>query len=208
MAAKKYAYYVKGNKIGIVQMDTTDVSAEDYGKYKSPTESVLDGAEVEYTYAPIYRLTSTTNVDCEAYTSSSGYLQVVDAESGLPSSGITHIVIRGSERFNGLHEISAFGGGGSLHTKTKYGEILQADSSLFEVYTNVEVMQDEDFDIDITRYQAQAVTYYLKAKLSEEAMDIEGREYWMRLFNKQLEQGANSKKYGPRIIQGYGGMND
>ena len=67
-------------------------------------------------------------------------------------------------------------------------------------------MLDEDFELDITRYQAQAITYYLKAKLSEEAMDMEAREYWMRLFNKQLEKGANSRKYGVNIVQGFGGM--
>ena len=56
MAAKKYAYYIKGNKVAIIQKNVTDASVEDYGSYKSPTEAVTDGIELEYTYAPWYRI--------------------------------------------------------------------------------------------------------------------------------------------------------
>mgnify|MGYP003135345382 CR=1 FL=1 len=205
MALKKYAYYLKGNKIAVVQMDTTDISAEDYGKYKSPTENVTDGIEIEYSYAPWYRINDeSVSIPCESYDEDgTGLLKIIDAQSALPTSG-THIVIKGSDKFNGLHEISSFGSGAYLVLKTKYNGSATTES--FSVYTDVLAMQDEDFEIDITRYQAQAITYYLKAKMAEEAMDVEGREYWMRLFSKQLEKGANSRKYGPRIVQGFGGL--
>ena len=167
---------------------------------------------MEYTYSPVYNFISAAKVTCDLISmAAGGYVNITDLENTLPTSGITHVVIKESEHYNGLHEVKDFDSSGNTITlKTKFKPESQitpdVDSSGFKVYTNVEVMQDEDFDIDITRYQAQAVTYYLKAKMSEEAMDIEGREYWMRLFNKQLEKGANSRKYGPRIIQGFGGM--
>ena len=205
MAAKKYAYYIKGNKVAIIQKNVTDASVEDYGSYKSPTEAVTDGIELEYTYAPWYRINDeSVYIPCESYDEDdTGLLKINDAQSALPTSG-THVVIKGSERFNGLHEISSFGSGAYLILKTKYAGGLVTKS--FDVYTDVSAMLDEDFELDITRYQAQAITYYLKAKLSEEAMDMEAREYWMRLFNKQLEKGANSRKYGVNIVQGFGGM--
>ena len=67
-------------------------------------------------------------------------------------------------------------------------------------------MQDEDFELDITRYQSQAIVYYLKAKLAEDGNEPEQREYYMRLFNKQLEKGSSAKKTGINIVQGYEGM--
>ena len=64
-------------------------------------------------------------------------------------------------------------------------------------------MDDEEFELDLTDYQAQAIVYYIKAKLAEELRDAEGREYFMRLFNKQIEKGASSRKRGPYIIRGF-----
>ena len=54
MAAKKYAYYNKGNKIAIIEQDRTNLTSNEYGKYKSPLSDVTDGLEIEYTYAPFY----------------------------------------------------------------------------------------------------------------------------------------------------------
>ena len=213
MALKKYAYYLKGNKIAIVQMDTTDISAEDYGKYKSPTENVTDGIEIEYTYAPWYRINDDDiRVTGTSYTEDGNGLLKIIGGSSMPTSEdyayapdkVTHVVIKDSDKFNGLHEISSYGDGSYLILKTKYNGGTVVEN--YKIFLDVSAMVDEEFEIDITRYQAQAITYYLKAKMSEEAMDIEGREYWMRLFSKQLEKGANSRKYGPRIIQGFGGL--
>ena len=64
-------------------------------------------------------------------------------------------------------------------------------------------MEDEEFELDLSNYQAQAVVYYIKAKLSEELRDVEGREYFMRLFKKQIEKGASSRKRGPYIMRGF-----
>ena len=71
------------------------------------------------------------------------------------------------------------------------------------VYESIEVLQDETFELDISRYQANALVYYVKAKLAEDAMDMEGREYFLREFKRQLEKGASALKRGPYIIQGF-----
>ena len=63
-------------------------------------------------------------------------------------------------------------------------------------------MTDESFDLDLTPYQSQALIYYVKAKMSEDSRDIEGREYFMRLFRKQIEKSKSSKKRGPYMVQG------
>ena len=57
--------------------------------------------------------------------------------------------------------------------------------------------------MDITRYQAGAIVYYLKAKIAEDQMDVKTREYFMREFKRQLEKNVAAKKHGPTIIQGF-----
>ena len=42
MAIKYYGYYLKGNKLAVAQRDTDDTSSNEYGRYKSPTESVVN----------------------------------------------------------------------------------------------------------------------------------------------------------------------
>jgi len=74
------------------------------------------------------------------------------------------------------------------------------------VYEGVDVLEDEDFELDLTEYQAQAVVYYVKAKLAEDLSDFERREFFMRLFKKQIEKASSARKRGPYIVQGFSGM--
>jgi len=64
-------------------------------------------------------------------------------------------------------------------------------------------LQDELTDLDLNRYQAGAVVYYLKAKLAEDGGDIEKREFFMREFKRQVEKAYSALKGGPYIIQGF-----
>ena len=89
-------------------------------------------------------------------------------------------------------------------------ETDQTDISLYKSYrdfcyilTDVNVLNDEDDELDITRYQANAVTYYVKAKYAEDAGNIEMKEYFMREFRRMVEKHETSKIIGPRILQGY-----
>ena len=73
------------------------------------------------------------------------------------------------------------------------------------VYEGVEVLSGESaetFELDISSYQANAVVYYLKAKMAEDMGDIEQREFFLREFKRQLEKGTSALKRGPYIIQG------
>jgi len=71
------------------------------------------------------------------------------------------------------------------------------------VYEGVEVLQDETFELDLSRYQANAIVYYLKAKLAEDIDEMEEREFFLREFKRQLEKGSSALKRGPYMIQGF-----
>ena len=58
---KQYAYFLKGNKIAIVENDITpenDPTSRDYGpdinksQWKSPRATISNGLELEYAYSP------------------------------------------------------------------------------------------------------------------------------------------------------------
>ena len=84
--------------------------------------------------------------------------------------------------------------------------IYNAFYEQISVYEGMEVLQDETFELDISRYQANAVVYYLKAKLAEDTMNMEAREFFMREFKRQLEKGVSALKRGPYMVQGFSGM--
>jgi hypothetical protein len=84
--------------------------------------------------------------------------------------------------------------------------IYNAFSEQISVYEGVEVMSGESvetFELDISRYQANAIVYYLKAKMAEDAGDIDKREFFLREFKRQLEKGTGALKRGPYIVQGF-----
>ena len=80
--------------------------------------------------------------------------------------------------------------------------IYNAFYEQISVYEGIEVLQDESFELDLSRYQANAIVYYLKAKLSEDGGDLEMREFFMREFKRQLEKSTSALKRGPYIVQG------
>ena len=115
-----------------------------------------------------------------------------------------YIVLRNAGRWNGLHKVSA-AGAGYINTYTKYsgtGAAIAFEETV-TLYYNVSAFTDESFDINLTRYQSNAVVYYLKAKLAEDGGDMEMREFFMREFKRQLEKGVSALKRGPYMIQGF-----
>jgi len=73
-------------------------------------------------------------------------------------------------------------------------------------YSPASEIQDESDVIDVTPYQAKAIVYYLKAKTAEDTGNMEMREYFMRLFKKQLEKERSGRKRGPYIAMGDSNM--
>ncbi len=84
--------------------------------------------------------------------------------------------------------------------------IYNAFYEQIKVRENIEVLQDESFELDLTEYQSQGVVYYVKAKIAEDLGDFERREFFMRLFKKQIEKASGARKRGPYIVQGFSGM--
>ena len=68
------------------------------------------------------------------------------------------------------------------------------------VISDVNVLNDESDDIDLPRYLSQALVYYVKAKMAEDQMNIEAKEYMMREFRRMLEKHESSKIAGPRGV--------
>tara|TARA_R100000808_G_C2141395_1_gene149199 strand:+ start:939 stop:2066 length:1128 start_codon:yes stop_codon:yes gene_type:complete len=71
------------------------------------------------------------------------------------------------------------------------------------IYADVNVLNDESDEVPVTRYQARAIVYYLKAQMAEDAADVKAKEYFMREFKRQLEKEVAAKKHGPSIVQGF-----
>ena len=125
-SSKFYSYYLKGNKIAIIEDNLTDND-----EFKSPTSTVASGLEIQYAYSPTYRLGSTgtegtdfhkflgwgsdgTNLLLFTY----GASDVADLSSLFAADD--WIYISGSGRWSGLHQVSATGGTkGILTLKTR-----------------------------------------------------------------------------------------
>ena len=219
MAAKrKYAYYIKGNKIAIIQREDTVATAagnfnNEYGIYKSPIETIADGLEIQYAYSPEYFIDETDdkNTAIDTYVSLDGLLKIIDqgddnySASPESLSDGSYIVLKKARRWNGLHKVKEAGVGYvTLYTKfSGSASVQKAFEETPELYYNVSALVDESSTLDISRYQANAVVYYVKAKMAEDMGDVEQREFFMGEFKRQLEKGNSALKRGPYIVQGF-----
>ena len=321
-----YSYYLRGNQIALVEEDR-----DDNGRWKSPTATAADGLEIEYAYSPRYSITTTTAATPQVnqfylngWTVKAGYLTFVRSHSAsVPSWDASpyskvgddeYIVIRNSERWNGLHKIQSGGTDGTLQTYTRvnqsvtsivgssnidiYGEgtggasatqarIIANDSSnlwlnalfstndyifvtgsavaknngfwqvsgvqddssaesssgiyvtnryfcydgdntlstegedtspdttlatdesvsIYKVYrdfcylqADIDALDDESDTIDLPEYLAKALVYYVKAKMFEDRLDIEAKEYFLREFRAMVEKHDSSKVWGARLV--------
>ena len=97
----------------------------------------------------------------------------------------------------------------SIATAAETGDTVDILNMFYEeisVYEGVEVMQDESFELDLTRGQAKSIVYYLKAMQAEERQDIESREYFMSLFRKDVGRNAAARKHGVYMASGFWSM--
>ena len=76
------------------------------------------------------------------------------------------------------------------------------DSGMYFI-TDVAVMEDESFELDISRYQANAVVQYVKSRYLEDAGNVEMKEYYMREFRRMVEKHESGKKRGVYRTQGF-----
>lgn len=206
-SSKSYGYYIKGNKIAIVQRNSSSSTApnEDYGDWKSPTEAIDAGLELEYVYGPKYWINRLT-----ASTAGTGFS---DLQDGTPIKKLQingeftvtegdYVVVKGAERFNGLHKVATTVEGQDIETTTRYNGATTTES--FTVYTDVNPLNNEADELDLPSFLTKGLVYYVKARLAEDQRDEERSEYYMGKYRKLLEQYESSKISGPRILQGFG----
>ena len=224
--SKEYAYYIKGNKVAIVQRDWTfsggqtlsqpglnDLGAAGALFWKSPKETVADGLELQYAYSPNYFINETEdkNTAIDTYVSLGGLLKIIDqgddnySASPESLSDGSYIVLKKAGKWNGLHRVKEAGVGYvTLYTKCSDSATVQQEfEETPELYYNVDALNDENDELDIPRYLATAVVYYVKAKYAEDAGEIEMKEYFMREFRRITEKHQSSKQKGIRMIQGF-----
>tara|TARA_R110000824_G_scaffold93691_1_gene226499 strand:+ start:230 stop:895 length:666 start_codon:yes stop_codon:yes gene_type:complete len=209
---KEYAYYLRGSQIAIIQKDHITGSGQtltapglnDVGRHgdllwKSPIATVADGLEIEYAYSPNYRINDIEDKSTAltGYDESSGLLKFTG--SGLSTdAAITHIVIKGSERWNGLHKINTLNANYWI-VETKYNGVAVTESGI-TAYTDINVLDDEGDTIDVASYLTKALVYYVKARIAEDTGQIDGKEYFMREFRRILEKHESARISGPRMI--------
>ena len=224
MASREYGYYIKGSKLCIVEREANfdnDPESRSYGpgvdrgEWKSPIATVADALRLEYTYVPTYFIETTdlTHTDIAKYrATNSGKLQLRGPDGTNYDTTMdagNYMVLSNAGKFNGLHKINSFANGGGTN------DIIELDTSYsgansswtdFErtvtLYYDVSVLQvdGETFDLDIPVYLEEAIIYYMKARLAEDAQQIEQREYFMNLFKKRLEGHNNTRVWGARMI--------
>jgi hypothetical protein len=194
---KNYAYYLRGSEIALIEEDLSTDS-----KWKSPIEAITDGLEIEYAYSPRYRINDIEDKSTAltGYDESSGLLKFTG--SGLSTdAAITHIVIKGSARWNGLHKINTLNANYWI-VETKYNGAVVTESGI-TAYTDIDALSDESSEIDLPEYLSKALVYYVKARMAEDRMDIEAKEYFLREFRAILEKHENSKAWsGRKVIPG------
>ena len=192
---------------------TQNAVSRDDGEWMSPIATVADGLEIQYAYSPEYFIDETDdkNTAIDTYVSLDGLLKIIDqgddnySASPESLSDGSYIVLKKAGRWNGLHKVKEAGVGYvTLYTKfSGSASVQKAFEETPELYYNVSALVDESSTLDISRYQANAVVYYVKAKMAEDMGDMEQREFFLREFKRQLEKGNSALKRGPYIVQGF-----
>ena len=215
-SVKDYVYQIKGSKLSLLEKDFTTTDGLNYTYsgvsgdgitdgvttgstvLKSPISAVTDGIEVEYAYSPTYRNNDASDtVSMTGYTEASGLLSITVASVTVATD--EWILITGSNKWNGLHQVNAGVTGTTVVLKTKYngGAVSGLTAT---VSHDISVMTDESFDIDLPPYLSKALVYYVKAKIAEDQMEVEVKEYMMREFKRMVEKQASSNVTGPRTV--------
>ena len=212
MASRRfYAYYIRGSQLALVEHDSVSGDGQTLGQpslddigpsgglqWKSPVASITDGLEIEYAYSPRYRINDIEDKSTAitGYDESSGLLKFTG--SGLSTdAAITYIVIEGSGKWNGLHKINTLNVNYWI-VETKYNGAAVTES--VTAYTDINALEDESDTIDLPEYLSKALVYYVQAKVAEDQMDLERKEYFMREFRRIIEKHESSKIWGARMI--------
>ena len=206
-SAKEYGYFIKGNKLALIEKDTAldnDVNSRDYGpdvtnvRFKSPQSSVTDGIELEYVYSPKYHINDVSDTKAtSAYNESGGYLWFTVAS--MSATAGDWVLIRGSDRWNGLHQVrTTISGAFAITFNTKYNGGAVTETST--LYQDIDVLNDESDTLPLSEYLSKAVVYYLKAKSAEDRGDFQLKNLLMKEFYRIVEKSDNAKIHTIRKV--------
>ena len=206
-SAKEYGYFIKGQKLALIEKDTAldnDVNSRDYGpdvtnvRFKSPQSSVTDGIELEYIYSPKYHVNDLSDTaTLSSYTEATGLLFLSITGSKTVTAG-QYILIRNSERWNGIHEIASGSSGTTIALKTKYnGDSVNETAT---IYMDINILNNESDELPVSEYLSKAVVYFVKAKIAEDRGDFNLKQVMMREFYRIVEKNDNAKIHTIRRV--------
>ena len=103
---------------------------------------------------------------------------------------------------DGLNYTYTTGSGIDVPSGTSnYKSPLSAITDGLEIeYASFFSVSDESDEIPVASYLQKALVYYVKARIAEDVMDVERKEYFLREFRKMVEKHENAKTTGPRMI--------
>ena len=222
--AKEYAYYIEGNKIAIVEQDTTfnnNLDSREFGPgvvrnfWKSPQSAVTDGLEIKYAYSPDYFIVdkdTSFDVNITKYKSSSDNFLMIQDNTSTHEDYTTapqslsvgsYIVLKDADRFNGLHKVKTItsdtGTNNVLTLETKYTGTSAWRSLSPKLYYNIDILNDESDTIDIPSYLQLALVNYVKSRIAEDKLDVKAKEYFLKEFRKIVEKFETTRIKGARM---------
>jgi len=201
---KRYAYYLRGNQIALIEEDTAAIDP-----WKSPISAVADGLEIEYAYSPRYFIESTD----VSTTTASGWDQDNDGNFRLRAAGgtdwtsspnlssVSYIVLRNAGRFNGLHKVSSVAATRIVTTTKVSASTSNTDfEETVTLYYDVNVLNEENDTIDLPEYLCKALVYYVRSQVAEDSGDMEKFLYNRKQFRALMERYESSRIWGSRRV--------
>jgi hypothetical protein len=139
-----------------------------------------------------------------AVAKNNGFWQIsgVQADASAESSSGVYVTNR-YYCYDGDNTLSTEGEDTSPDTTLATDEsvtIYKAYRDFCYLISDIDTLNDEADVIDLPDYLAKALVYYVKAKVAEDRMDLEQKEYNMREFKRLLEKNESSKIWGARRI--------
>ena len=112
---------------------------------------------------------------------------------------IEHDNISGDGQTLGQPSLDDIGPSGGLLWKSPTASITDGLEIEYS-YSPSNTINDESDTIDLPEYLAKALVYYVKAKMAEDRMEIQEKEYFMKEFRRILEKHESSKIWGARVM--------
>jgi len=110
---------------------------------------------------------------------------------------IEHDAVSGDGQTLGQPSLDDIGPSGGLLWKSPVADITNGIEIEY-AYSPGKTIYDESDTIDLPEYLAKALVYYVKAKVAEDMMQLDEKEYYMKEFRYLLEKHQSSKIWGSR----------